>query len=334
MVSSAGVPLSRELIDNCTQAIFTPMAVRAALQLDVFTPLANGPMTAVELADTLGVDARRLEMLLYQLVVGKFLDIKDGCFANTNVSNHYLVQGRPTYIGGIHALWTLQWNALLRTAESVRTNVPQDKFDFANRSEEELTGFLRGLHGNALATGRNLARTPIFTDLHRIVDVGGGSGGLAIALCQERPHLSATVIELPSVVPVTRKFVAEAGLENRIVVESADILERPLPGEFDAAIARALFQVLSEEQSRRAARNIAAALPSGGIFYVIGNILDDTRLSPEKTVGINTVFINLYDNGQAYTESQYRDWLSTAGFVDISREPLMLGQSLMTAYKA
>ena len=334
MASSAGAPISRDLIDNCTQAVFTPMALRAALQLDVFTPLSNGPMTAKALSNALGVDVRRLEMLLYQLVVGKFLDIEDGRFANTKVSDHYLVRGLPSYIGGIHELWTTQWNALLQTAESILTNVPQAKIDFANMSEEELGGFLRGMHGNNLSAGRELARMDEFAGFQRIVDVGGGSGGLAIALCEGHPHLLATVIDLPAVVPITQKFVAELGLEKRIEVKIANVLEGPPPGDYDAAIARSFFQVLSEDQFKQAAQNIAVALPTGGLFYVIGNICDDTRLSPERTVAFNTVFINLYEDGQVYTESQYRDWLSSAGFVDISREPFMLGASLMIARKA
>ncbi len=333
MTSEAAAPPSRELIDRCTQAVFTPMALRAALQLDVFTPLADGPMTAAALADALRVDSRRLEMLLYQLVVAGMLELDGARFANTDIADYYLVQGRTTYIGGIHGLWTEQWNGMLRTAESVRTGTAQAKIDFAAMSEEELGGFLCGLHGTALAAGRSLAKAPGFADARRVVDVGGGSGGISIALCREHSHLSATVIDLPAVVAIARKTIAEAGLEDRITAETSDVLEKPLAGEYDIAIARALFQVLSEDQSRVAARNVAAALPAGGIFYVLGHICDDTRLAPEMCVGINLVFLNVFDDGQAYTESQYRDWLTDAGFVDIERKPAMLGTSLISARK-
>ena len=52
----------------------------------MFTPLAKGPMTAQELADKLGIQPRRLALLLYQLVYSEFLELHDGKFANTDMS--------------------------------------------------------------------------------------------------------------------------------------------------------------------------------------------------------------------------------------------------------
>ena len=310
------------------------MAVRAALRLDVFTPLAHGPMSAEELALALGVKPRRLELLLCQLVVADFLELRDGRFANTDMATHYLVKDAPGYIGAIHDNWTNLWTAQMLTDESIRTDLPQAKIDFDRLSPEKLSGFLKGLHGNAMAAGRNLAKNPSFASARRVVDIGGGSGGVAIGLCQVHPHLSVTVVDLPAVVPIGREMVSEAALADRITVETADLLDKPLPGKFDIAIARAFLQVLSAENCEIAARNIAAAIPSGGEFFVIGYILDDSGLSPEICVAQNVQFLNIFDDGQAYRESQYRDWLTNAGFVEFARKPESQGRSLMTARKA
>ena len=334
MPSETSAPPSRELIDQIRPAVITPMAVRAALQLDVFTPLANGPMTAEELADALGVKPRRLKMLLFQLVVADFLEFHDDRFANPLMTAHYLVKGSPGYIGGIHELWTELFTAQLQTAESIRTDTPQAKIDFAHMSQEELGGFLRGLHGNTIAAGRLLANNPVFAEATNVVDVGGGSGGLPIALCQEHSHLIATLYDLPAVVPIAQEMISEAGLENRIMAETYDVLERPLIGKYDIAVARSLFQVLSAEQCQKTALNIAAALPSGATIFVIGQICDDTRLSPVNIVGFNLFFLNAYDDGEAYSESQYRNWLNEAGFVNITHEPFLHGTSLISARKA
>lgn len=333
MATDTDAAPSRAPIDRIMHALFAPMAVRAALELGVFTVLGDGPMTAGALADALGVRPRRLEMLLYQLVAAGFLELDGERFANTAMADHYLVAGRPGYMGGIHTLWTSQWTAMLHTAESIRTDVPQAKIDFAGMSKEQLGGFLRGLHGMALAAGRNLATAPGFAEATKFVDVGGGSGGIAIALCEAHPQLSATVIDLPAVVPIAEEMIADAELEARITAETADILEQPLSGAYDIATARSLFQVLSEDQCRRAARNIAAALPTGSRLYIVGHICDDSRLAPEASVGVNMMFINVFDDGRSYTESQYRGWLTEAGFTDITRKPMTGGYSLMTARK-
>ena len=334
MPSKSSAPPSRAPIDKIREAVITPLAVRAALQLGVFTPLAGGPMTVPELADALGVKPRRLEMLLYQLVVAEFLELHDDRFANTAMADHYLVEGRLGYFGGIHELWTEMFTAQLHTAESIRTDTPRAKIDFAGMSQEELGGFLRGVHGGAVLAGGNLAKHPQFAEADHLADIGGGSGGVAIALCQERPNLQATVFDLPSVVPIAQEMIDEVGLADRVKVDIADVLERPLPGGFDIATARNLFQVLSEDQCQSAARNIAAVLPAGGMLFVVGHICDDSRLSPVASVGMNMNFLNMFDDGEAYTESQYRDWLGEAGFVDIMRETFLQGMSLIIARKA
>ena len=181
--------------------------------------------------------------------------------------------------------------------------------------------------------GRGLSKKSEFANAKHLVDVAGGSGGVAIALCQEHPHLQATIIDLPSVVPIAQEMASEAGLADRISGQVADVLENPLPREFDVATARSFFQVLSEEQCQQAAHNIAAALPSGGTLFIVGFVVDDTRFSPNVAVGMNVMFINTFNDGQSYTESQYRNWLANAGFTDFAIEPFSAGSSLITARK-
>ncbi len=56
-------------------------------------------------------------------------------------------------------------------------------------------------------------------------------------------------------------------------------------------------------------------------------------LSPVNIVNLNLAFLNQFDDGEAYTESEYRGWLEQAGFSDVTREPLPNDGSIMTARK-
>jgi hypothetical protein len=70
---------------------------------------------------------------------------------------------------------------------------------------------------------------------------------------------------------------------------------------------RAFLQVLSREAAAQALRNVAAAVKPGGAVFILGmGILDDSRVSPAEVVSFNLVFVNIYDQGQAYTESEHR----------------------------
>ena len=71
-------------------------------------------------------------------------------------ADQFLVKGTPMYMGNRHEFYTDCWSALLHTAASIRRGMPQAQHDFAAMSADELTTFLRGLHPQAVAAGRQL----------------------------------------------------------------------------------------------------------------------------------------------------------------------------------
>jgi ubiquinone/menaquinone biosynthesis C-methylase UbiE len=310
-------------------------AMLAGMQLDVFTPLKAGPMTAEQIADAIGVGPTRLRLLLYVLVVAGLLTEQDGCFSNTPEANQFLVKGVPSYVGNRHAALSMRWTACLKTAESIRSGVPQAKVDFSNSPQEEVETFLRNINVSTVLTARALLEKYDLSSAKTLMDVGGGGGGLAITITKACPHIKATVIDLPQVAPIAQKIVQEEGATERVKVVAADVVSGPLVGSYDVAVLRALLQVLSPENARLAIKHIGAAVNPGGKIYIIGQILDDPRTSPLEAVGFNLTFINLLDAGESYTEKEYRDWLSEAGFVEIERSDFLLadGSGLITGRK-
>jgi predicted O-methyltransferase YrrM len=317
-------------------SIYSPMAMLAGMQLDVFTPLKDGPMKAAELAGALGLQTEKLEILLYSLVRAELLMVNGGRFANTPEADAFLVRGRPGYLGSNHELYADLWGNLLKLAGSIRANAPLGKHDFGKMSDAELGAFLRGLHAGALATGAQLATLYGFGHAKALLDVGGGSGGVAIAACQACPELSATIVELPRVVPFAQACVEDAKLSKRIRVVAVDVVDKPPNGIFDVVVLRFFIQVLRREAARQALRNIAKAICSGGQIIIVGHILEDSRLSPVPAVGQSLVMLTIYEEGQAFTESQYRVWLSQAGFSDINIRygAASAGASILSARKS
>ena len=203
-------------------------------------------MTAAELAGALGLQPEKLEILLYSLVRAELLTVDAGRFANTPEANAFLVRGRAGYLGSSHELYADLWTNLLKLAGSIRANAPLGKHDFDKMSDAELGAFLRGLHAGALATGAQLAKQYRFERAAALLDVGGGAGGVAIAACQACPGLSATIVELPRVVPFAAASVAEANLSGRIRTAAVDVTATPPDGIFDVAVLRFFIQVLGK----------------------------------------------------------------------------------------
>jgi hypothetical protein len=330
MTSSSRPSLLYGFID-LTRSAF---ALLAALQLDLFTPLAPRPMRADELAAVLHVDAERLSQLLYVLVLDGLLTLEDGRFANSAQSDQLLVRGKPTYIGDTHTTWSDTSYAHLQTAASVRTGIPQARHDYGQMSEDALRTMLGGVHPFALAKGRALAARYDFTACRSLLDAGGGTGGLSIALAEAYPLLHVTIAELPGVIPLAQEYVAAAGMHARVDTVAVDLLHEAVPGEFDAAVLNVFLGVLSRGEAQAALRSVGRSVRSGGTIYITGNILDDSRLAPAGAVRANITSMNIYDGGQSYTEGEHRAWLTEAGFVEITREEELIGNGLIRACKA
>jgi SAM-dependent methyltransferase len=266
--------LRPETIERLASAVYPSMAMMAGIQLDVFTSLKDGPLNAGQIAAALSIDPARAAPLLYALVAIGLLSVDGDQFANTAEADHFLVRGHPGYIGMRHHAYRRRWQAMLQAAESIRTGTPQGRWAYASMSSDERDVYYLGLHTETLAAGRDLAARQDFSRFRRLVDVGGGSGGLAIGLAQAWPHLSATIVDLPATIPVAQRHVDEAGVSDRVRVMAADIVSEPLGGSYDVALLRGLLPVLAPDQARCAVAHVSQAIEPGGAIYIVGRSRD------------------------------------------------------------
>ena len=201
MSSSVPVP-PLSVISHHEAAVYPAMARLAGMQLDVFTPLKDGPLTSTEIAGAIGVETAKLAPLLYALVAADLLTVRGDRFGNTPEADAYFVKGRPTYMAGRQLYDADIWQALLKTADTIRAGAPQHKHSFYDMSEDEMATFFRGQHFYAVSAGERLTRIYDLSAFRHMLDVGTGSGGVSIGVARSGADLSITAIDLPKVIPV------------------------------------------------------------------------------------------------------------------------------------
>jgi len=313
------------ILNARSNQVFQAMAMLAGMQLDIFTALDDGPLDEVAIAQKLEVDQSRLGRLLHALVGIELLTVENGLFANSPIADQFLVRGKPRFMGSVHELWSDLWSATLNTAESVRAGEPKARHDFEKMTRDDMSTFLRGLHAGAVAAGKVLAAEFDLQNCNHLLDVGGGSGGLAIGACEAMPELRATVAEFAQVAPITSEFITDAGMVDRIDVVEADLTQQVVTGTFDVAILRHLLQTLSADQARSVINNVSKAITPGGQIHILGWMLEDSRLAPTAALNFDIVFLNVYDEGAAYSIGEQCAWLEAAGFSDFQFGPAPAG---------
>ncbi|MBI4305185.1 MAG: methyltransferase domain-containing protein [Chloroflexi bacterium] len=298
------------------EGVASASAFVAGMKLGVFSALREGPRAAEQIALDIEADPQKLRILLYVLASAGLLKVSEGRFSNSPEAQRFYVDTSPDFVGPVHEQLPPRWMEDLRTAESVLSGTPCASLDWGS-SSEAVGVALRRMFPGARATGQALAREFDFSGIKSLVDIAGGAGGVAVALAESCPEVQGTVIDLPGAAKIAREQIAKAGLSHRLDVLERDILAEPVPGQYDAAVARYFFQVLGRDDVPRAMKNVASCLKPGAALFILGDVLRNNRTSPRSAAlvfGLSA--INRLNRGQAYTESEYRTWLRESGFTD------------------
>lgn len=98
MAEYSSIQVQPETINKLRDGAELSFAMLAGVQLDVFTPLKDGPISLEQVAQVLGVRPIKLRPLMYALVVAELLKVEGNLFSNTPEANRFLVKGSPNYL--------------------------------------------------------------------------------------------------------------------------------------------------------------------------------------------------------------------------------------------
>lgn len=302
-------------------------ALLSAFELDLFTALGQESLSAEELAAAVGADARGVDRLL-NACAGLGLVRKDeDLFSNTPESLRYLSAKSPDYLSGLAHTNNVyaSWNTLTEAVRKGGRVTPRP-----SGSEANTRAFIEAMHRRARGDAGRLAVVLDLACARRVLDVGGGSGVYSMAMCRANPDLSAVVLDLPHVTPLTRAYVAAEGFEGRITTLDGDYLEADFGGGFDLVFLSAVVHINSAAENRQLVRKAAAALNPGGRVAVVDFVMDEHRAGPLFGALFALNMLVNTERGDTYTEAEIRSWMEAAGLSDFRRLPSGPHTSLVT----
>jgi predicted O-methyltransferase YrrM len=288
--------------------------VLTAVELDLFSAVGGGA-TAGEVTARLAADPRGVDCLLHALAALGLLEKRGESFRNGALAARFLCAGSPGDRRGalMHtaALWH-RWSAL---TDCVRTGRPASR---GPRDERDTAAFIAAMHANSTQRAPALLAALDLAGVRRALDVGGGSGGYAIALARALPQARVEVLDLADVVPLTRRYVREAGVADRVGTRVGDLNADDLGAGYDLVLISAICHMNGPAQNADLLRRAARALAPGGRVVVLDHVLEPDRTAPAA----GAIFaVNMLVNTEAggnYTESEYFAWMRDAGLADVT----------------
>ncbi|MGE0759990.1 MAG: methyltransferase, partial [Pirellulaceae bacterium] len=209
----------------------------SAVELGLFTELADGPLDLAALTARLKLNHRSARDFLDALVALGMLDRRGEQYSNVPATDTFLDRRKPAYVGGLLEMANARlypfWGAL---TEALRTGEPQneakqgrDLFDELYNDQQRLAEFLKAMTGLSLGSAAAIADKFPWADSRTFVDIGAAQGGLAVTVARAHSHLSGVGFDLPAVRPHFEAFVAEQGMSHRLAFCGGDFFADPLP---------------------------------------------------------------------------------------------------------
>lgn len=240
-------------------------ALVAALDIDLFGALRDGPMTCGALAKRVGVRSDRLQMLLTPLVALGLLVMKKETYANAPASAKYLDPTTPEFFGEYIRLQVGKqiYPHASKIGDALR-GAPINIYTEVAANDAEAAAFSHSQHIGSLGPAYLTARRVEFDAPGRLLDIAGGSGAFTIALCQKYPNLHATILDFPAITPVARNYVSKAKLEEQVDYIEANALECAWPDNQDIVVMSYLLSAVGKDDIPKLLSKAYNALQPGG----------------------------------------------------------------------
>jgi acetylserotonin N-methyltransferase len=297
-----------------------------ALSMGVFDRLHEAPATAATMAHDLKVNPGAIESLLDACAALGLLRKENGAYTNEAVAEVYLCSGSPYSLGAyvrysdetLYPMWANLTDAVREGSPRWMQTFGLDGPIFSGffRSEQTMRDFARGMHGFGMLMSPKVAAAFDLSRFKRIADLGGATGHLVIAACEQYAELHGVVFDLPQVAVLAREQVELSDSRGRIEVMAGDFFEDDLPQADLYALGRILHD-WSYEKIDFLLRKILRRLPAGGALLLAEKLLNEDGVGP-TAANMQSLNMLVTTEGRERTLGEYTQLLRAAGFREVA----------------
>lgn len=295
-------------------------ALKAAIDLDLFTAIGGTPSTAEELAARCVASERGVRILADYLTINGFLEKSGTRYSLTQDTAFFLDRKSPAYCGGavdfLHAPELM--SAFDDLAPAVRkggthstelgTIAPEHPvwLKFARAMGPLM---IPAAHGAAA-----LVQLPSDRPT-RVLDIAASHGTFGIVFAQQNPRAHLVALDWANVLTVAEENARAAGLGDRFSTIAGDAFSADLGTDYDAVLIPNFLHHFNVADCTRFLRRVREALRPGGSVVIIEFVPNDDRVTPPPAAGFALVMLGTTPEGDAYTFAEYEQMLAAAGFL-------------------
>jgi 2-polyprenyl-3-methyl-5-hydroxy-6-metoxy-1,4-benzoquinol methylase len=318
---------SPERIFETLTAFQSSAALKTAIELDVFTAIADGADRANSIAQRANAAERGVRILCDYLTIHGFLTKNDDRYSLTQESAIFLNRHSPAYMGTLADFLASEghkrnFDALTETVRKGGTAVAQG--DNTRPNDELWVTFAKTMA--PLTTGS----AGFIADLAgakegkacKVLDIAAGHGMFGITIAKQNPNAQITAADWAPVLAVAKENAAAAGVADRIAFRPGSAFEADLGQGYDIVLLTNIFHHFDMPTCEKLMRRVHAALKPGGKAITLDFVPNEDRVTPSTAAAFSMVMLANTDAGDAYTFSEFEKMFRTAGFTKTTFHPV------------
>jgi SAM-dependent methyltransferase len=329
-----------ELIWETLNAYQRTAALKAAIELDIFSAIGAGAHAVSDIAARCHASERGIRVLCDYLVILGLLSKQQETYALTPDSAKFLDRRSPACIastigflalpavtGAFNDLTTVVRAGRPGFGEGAGTTGPEDPvwIDFARAMAPMQAPLAEAL---AKIVGADTREN------WKVLDVGAGHGAFGLAIAKHNPSAEIYATDWPLVLQVARENAQAAGISSRFHELPGSAFDIDLGGGYDLILLTNFFQLFDRPAIEAMMRKVHGALKPGGRAVTLGFIPNDDRVTPPATAAFSLMMLGTTTGGDAYPFSEYSAMFRSAGFATNEFVPLPAGpQSIIISKK-
>ncbi len=320
-------PLNPRIVFEMVQAFQKSAALKAAIELDVFRAVGEGPGDLVSIAEHSKSSERGMRILCDFLVINGILIKEDGKYKHTPSSAAFLDPASPACMASIAQFMSdpsiyRTYDHLADIVRTGRTNLPG-----AGTVEPEnpvwvlfaekmapMMGPMAGPLGAVVLEGHS---GPM-----EVLDIAAGHGLFGIEIARQNPQAHVTGLDWAPVLRVALENAKKAGVEARYKMLPGSAFDVDFGGPYDVVLLTNFLHHFDHETCVSLLKKVRAALKPGCRAITLEFVPNEDRVSPPMPAAFSLTMLTSTIAGDAYTLSELTSMYTTAGFNNITAHPI------------
>jgi len=294
-------------------------ALKAAIELEVFTAIGEGNSTAADIAKRCNAAERGVRVLCDFLCIMGFLSKDGNRYALTQDSAIFLDKRSPAYLGGATEFISTQdlMDNFKNFADVVRKGGTLNKEGGTVSPDNPIwVKFARGMAPMMALPAQLTAQLidPNADQKLKILDIAAGHGLYGLAFAEKNPQASVVAVDWPNVLEVAKENAAAKGVADRFSTIPGSAFDVDYGEGYDLVLLTNFLHHFDPETNEKLLRKVHAALAPGGRAVTLEFVPNEDRISPPETAAFSVMMLGSTPSGDAYTFVELERMFANAGF--------------------